>query len=273
MKQAHITITLEGSPEDKGKLRVDEFIRGLTAIVDALKDVEKRVTGRERSRVNYRISKLSQNSPAHITLEPIVEDDVAEPAETSYPSKTIYTFLSDLSQIKVHKTIPANLDFHSVQKYADISALRRKHIASVTIRNGRRRITIDDRFGRNVRQAIGPDEYEDGSLVGRLEAVNIHTGDKFYIYPILGPKKVLCVFPDSLRNEVKQALYERVEVEGVLRYKSWDRFPYAINVQRLEPYPPDDKLPTFSALVGIAPDATGDLTPTDFVRKIRDEEW
>lgn len=159
-----------------------------------------------------------------------------------------------------------------MQKYADINSLRKRHITSLTIKNGHQKISIDNKFGKNIIVAIGEDEYEEGSLTGSLDTVNTHTGNKFYIYPLLGAYKVQCFFPPELKSNVKDALYERVEVEGLLRYKSWDKFPYAVNVKRMEKYPTDEMLPRFSDLVGIAPDATQGISPTIFIRKLRDEE-
>jgi hypothetical protein len=58
-----------------------------------------------------------------------------------------------------------------------------------------------------------------------------------------------------------------------LQFKSWDKHPYAIDAQSIDVHAPDSELPTFNDLKGIAPDLTGDVRSSDWVRKIRDEEW
>ena len=111
------------------------------------------------------------------------------------PQNTINVFLSNLSLIKRHKLVPENLDYESLQKYRQIGELSKTHISDITIKNGRKRIKIDETFRKNIHTAIGEDEYEEGSLTGKLEAINIHGKNKFYIYPTLGAKKIQCVFP------------------------------------------------------------------------------
>lgn len=272
MKTPTFTIILEGSEIDSGKLRLEEFMQGLIAITEALKETERRLGGYGKSKIQYKIVHLSQESPATITVEPILEV-VSKDAMRVSPRETINTFVSNLSMIRRLKMIPENLDYESLQKYRQVGELRKTHISHITIKNGRKKVEIDEKFRKNIAKAIGEDEYEEGSLSGILETINIHGKNKFYIYPIIGPKKILCVFPTEMKNDVKKALYERVEVEGTLRYKSWDRFPYAINVKRIEIYPSDDNLPTFSELVGVLPDLTKGLSPTQYVRKLRDEGW
>jgi len=272
MKSPTFTIILEGSEKDRGKLRLEDFMQGLKVITEGLKETERRLGGYGKSKIQYKIVHLSQDSPATIKVEQIIEIP-KEDEKIMKPGEAINTFISNLSMIKRRKVIPENFDYESLQKYRQIGELHKTYISAITIKNGRKKIIIDDKFRKNINRAIGEDEYEEGSLNGVLETINIHGKNKFYIYPTLGAKKIQCVFPTELKNEVKQALYERVEVEGTLRYKSWDRFPYAINVKRIEIYPPDDKLPTFSELVGAIPDATQGLSPTQFIRKLRDEEW
>jgi hypothetical protein len=272
MKNPQFTIVLKGSPEDGGKLRLEDFLVGVKVITDALKDAEKRLTGRDKSLIKYKIVHLSQHSPATITVEPI-EEDVEVEEKGLDPKEVINTVLSELILIKGKKAVPQNLDYHSMQKYAEINSLRKRHITSLTIKNGHQKISIDEKFGKNIIAAIGEDEYEEGSLTGKLEVVNAHSGkNKFYIFPLLGASKVQCIFPPELKDTVKDALYERVEVEGLLRYKSWDKFPYAVDVKKIEKYPTDEMLSRFSDLVGIAPNATSGMNPTEFIRRLRDEE-
>jgi hypothetical protein len=270
MKPPKFTIILEGSKKDDGKLRLEEFMQGLSVIVEALKETERRLGGYGKSKTQYKIVHLSQKSPMTMTVEPINGYSKEEEIKVN-PKSTINTFISNLSVIKRRKVIPENLDYESLQKYSRIGELRKTHISEITIKNGRKKVKIDEKFRKNIHTAIGDDEYEEGSLVGTLETINIHGKKQFYIYPTLGAKKVQCIFKPEMKEEVKQALYERIEVVGILRYKSWDKFPYAINVKAINIYPPDDELPTFSELVGTIP--TQEISPTQLIRNMRDEGW
>jgi hypothetical protein len=60
-----------------------------------------------------------------------------------------------------------------------------------------------------------------------------------------------------------------VTVFGRLRYKTWDRYPYAITADDIEVH--DVAATTLDDLKGIAPHATGNLTTQEFVDRLNDE--
>jgi hypothetical protein len=74
---------------------------------------------------------------------------------------------------------------------------------------------------------------------------------------------------------VRQALDRFITVKGRLRYKTWDKHPYAISVSpgKIDIHEKDSDLPDIEELRGIAPDATGEMASEDFVRVIRDANW
>ncbi len=123
-----------------------------------------------------------------------------------------------------------------------------------------------------ITEILGGDHFAEGSITGMLEQINVHGGkNEFRIYPIAGPPFVKCKFSDDIKGEVKRAIEKNITIHGRLGYKPRASFPYYAEVRSLDIHPPDDKLPTFGSLEGIAPDATGDLSSEDFIRGIRDD--
>lgn len=122
-------------------------------------------------------------------------------------------------------------------------------------------------------KVIGPDELVLGSVNGVLEAINIHNTLRFNVYPLVGPKKVVCSFPASMKSDVIAAIDRYVSVSGTLRYKHWSDFPHAMEAQSIDVFKEDRELPTLADLRGIAPEATGDLMSEDFIEAIRDADW
>lgn len=264
-----ITIVLKSSSKD-GKLRLDEFINSLEVIVDALKDAERRISGHSKSLIRYKITHLSQNSPATITIEPIIEKKKDGAIDVNKPSTD---FVKNLTLIRTKHKIPENMDYHGMEKYVGISNLRTLSLPEITVIRGGKKIPIDDKFEKNINVAVGEDEFENDIVVGRLDQINIHSEEnkKFYIYPNVGAKKLICKFPDELMDKVKNSLGRRIEVKGKVRYKSWDKYPYAINVEDiLEIYPEDKDLPEFS-LAGLQKDITGGLDSSEFIRQLREQ--
>ncbi|MEE9163002.1 MAG: hypothetical protein V3U35_08565, partial [Candidatus Neomarinimicrobiota bacterium] len=62
-----------------------------------------------------------------------------------------------------------------------------------------------------------------------------------------------------------------LKVTGRVKYHQKSIYPYAVNVDKIEVFPHEEALPTLYDLRGIAPNATGDLSSEEFIRKLRDD--
>jgi hypothetical protein len=265
-----IVITLHGSPNDSGHLRLSEFIKELESIRAALKQTERLVTGAEESSVYYKVVDLSHNSPATITLEPSPLRPLIDPNTIS---GTVDTFFSNLRQIVEQNQTPKGTDLMALEAYRDIGAMLEKHISQITISGIDAEVQINTSYNSKIVDIIGPDETIQGSISGRLEWINIHNVGRFHIYPIVGPKKIVCNFPETLKSKVKSAIDQEVEVHGELRYKRMEKYPYAVTVSDLFVLPDEAELPKLAELRGVAPDATDGQPPQDFVEFMRNEIW
>ena len=265
-----IIIELHGSPGDEGHLRLSEFIRELESIRAALKQTERLFAGTEESSVYYRVVDLSHNSPAMIALEPTPVHHTVDP---TIIAGTVGSFFSNLRQIVEKNQLPKGIDLAALEAYRDIGTMLDRHISQITISGMDAEIQIGKSFNSKVVEIIGPDEIIEGSVSGRLEWINIHNTGRFHIYPIVGAKKVICDFPETLKGKVKVAIDQEVEVFGGLRYKRMERYPYAVTVSDLIVLPDDSELPMLCELRGIAPNATDGQSPADFVESMRHESW
>jgi len=266
-----ITVELVGAPEDDGHLRLSEFIKQLQAVKAALKQTERTITGKDEPELYYRIVRATHSSPLSVTIEPT---PLRPEVGTEIAKTTVKKFFSTLRMIDKDRDAPEDFDLPALEAYRDLGTMLDKHVAGITIAASRnRKVEINKKFENKVSEIIGPDEIVEGSISGMLEWLNLHNTSIFHIYPIIGPKKVVCTFPKRLKEKVKSAIDSHVEVYGELKYKRWGNFPYAMAVSDLDILPPDDELPTLFDLRGIAPDATGDLSSVEFVRAIRDEGW
>jgi len=115
----------------------------------------------------------------------------------------------------------------------------------------------------------------EGEIMGCLEHVNIHGQENvFYIYPVIGPASVRCVFPVELLTDVSKAVSKkgtRVIVSGSLKYEKQKTYPYEVVVKKIRIIKEDD-LPKLRDLVGLATDITGGLSSEEFIRKIREND-
>jgi hypothetical protein len=265
MPKNRIRITIEGAPQDNGHVRFSELLRQLESVRNALKQTERLLRKDDRQTVYYRVIDASHKSPLTMVLEGAVEGD-----GPVFAGAVVNKFLTSASQIRKRGVIPTDFDYPAAEAYREIVTPQRRHISSLTIANSKRSVLIDETYEAKIIKAIGPDEFAEGSVAGTLDTVKLHNTTAFEIFPTIGPKKIACYFNPSLKEQVKQALEKYVRVYGRLRYKHWDKFPYAINADNIEIYPPDNELPTLMELRGFAPDLTSGLNEHEFLEKVRD---
>ncbi len=265
MTTRRIKIRLTGSEKDQEHIRLNELITQLGTLYVALNRTDYLVSKKERPSVIYRVIDLTHSSPATITLEAAPIDP-----QLDYSDLIVGKFISGLQTITQRREPPADFDRETLEAYKGISAMLKKNVAEIEISADGVDVPITREFEHKIDDIIGPDILAEGSIAGDLETVNVHNKNTFYIYPVIGPKKVLCNFSADLFDAVKIALKQYVNVIGVLRYKAREPFPYAIDVKQIDMSPPDDQLSTIWDLRGIARGATEGQDSVAFVRAIRD---
>jgi hypothetical protein len=264
---ARVTVTIQGSPQDNGRVRLSDFIKQLEAVKSSLKQTERLITDSTDPALYYQIVELTYSSPAKVVIEPVS----ISPETVGLGDRTVKQYASNLRQVARGRR-PARADLPALQSYQNLTSMLRQHVGKVTIKDGGKPIHIDNKFTSKIAKIIGPDELAEGSMYGTLEWLNIHRNiNRFHVYPTVGPDKIDCEFPSEIKPQVIAAIDKYVQVFGQLRYKHLEKFPYAINVSQIEVLPPENELPTLYDLRGIAPEATGDLSAADFIRTLRDE--
>jgi len=265
---ARITVTIQGSPQDNGRVRLSDFIKQLEAVKSSLRQTERLVAEHADPALHYHIVELTYSSPATVVIEPVA----ISPQAVGLGAKTVKQYVTNLRQVARGRR-PTHADLPALQSYQSLTSMLKQHVGKVTIKDARTKpVVIDNKFTSRIAKIIGPDELAEGSMCGTLEWLNIHRNiNCFHIYPTVGPDRIDCYFGSDLKPQVISAVDKYVEVSGTLRYKHLEKFAYAMNVSRIEPLPPESELPTLFDLRGIAPNATGDLSAADFVRTLRDE--
>lgn len=266
-----ITLQVEGSAEDKGHVRLPEFIRRLSLLRNALAVTERQITGQERASVYWRIVDLKHDSPATVVLEEVplpVSKNAPRPVAPAVGENLVRTMG------KINRS-PRRLpheqqDLAILEAYKELGDVADRHIQKLVLKVGRSTVSIKPSFKTNIDRIIGPDQLEAGAISGPIEALNIHNALKFVVYPLVGPRKVSCEFPAHLKRDVLAAIGHYVQVEGTLRYKQWASFPHAMDATNLHVLPDDSSLPTLADLKGIAPNVTEGVASEDFVEALRD---
>jgi hypothetical protein len=263
MPDATLTIQLEGSPEDQGHVRLNEFIDELRAFNVALRHTERIITGGD-STVYYQIIDLKHSSPYTVRIKALSQ----KPQYHAMPRKVLRRFSTSLRMIR-RRRMPKDFDAEAIEAFKNLADPVKKHLSRVkVIEDNRKEAVVDQKYDSALAALIGFDQREQGSMMGKLDALNVHLdNNQFFIYPTVGPTRITCRFTNRLRSEVLAAAGQYVRVDGWAIYKSNAKFPHGMQVTKLEVCSEASKL---SDIRGIAPDATSGIKSEEFVRKLRD---
>ena len=259
-----ITVRFVGAHEDGGDVRFGAFIKKLEAMKDSLAETDKVVSEGERS-ADYKVVDLRHSSPSIVVIEatPIDEEHIESAA------LVMDTFYETLAGLQNRGDVPAGFDYNALQKFKGLEPTG-KGITEISFSRNGDELRISSDLSDNINFVLGPDEYEEGSVTGMLQHLNVHGKQKiFTIYPTAGEPKLPCSFQEGLRASVVEAVDRYVEVSGTLKYKARNVYPYFMLAENIEIYPDEASLPSAGELFGIAPDATGDRSSEEFVRELR----
>lgn len=267
MAENRISISIEGDKRDGGHVRLNDFLRQLDSVRNALRHTTTLVTTGEREAVYYRIVDARHQSPLAVTLEAVAE------RSPELPAKVVEKFFRSVEEIRERGSLPRDFDYQTAEAYRQIISPQKRHVSNLTLGNTGRKVAIDSQYQQRIAKAIGPDEFAEGSIAGTLDTVKLHNVTTFEVFPVIGPKRVVCHFQPSMKEDVKQALERYVCVYGRLRYKHWDPFPHAIDAVRVDVYPDEEELPRLSEMRGAFPGLTRGVQSVEFVDRVRNETW
>jgi len=277
MTYRRITVQIKGDPSDNDKVYLHDFISQLEAIRTSLSHLESEISGAGSSPLQYRLVDLTYKSPATVVWE-IIPGRKGPDVSALVADRYIGTIKHIESG-----TIPESISSDLLESFRRIGPPIQKpqkkkpikqRLSLVTIATDGAKVDVTESLEPKIEKIVGPDEFEYGSISGDLELINIHAdANTFRIYPVIGPKKVDCHFKKEDLQKAISGIGRYVEVRGELRYKKRDKFAYAVNATEIEVFPEEKDLPSILDLRGIAPQATGDMTSEEFVRRLRDASW
>lgn len=263
-----LVFTMEGLEQNDHHLDLSVFIEKTRQFLAVLNNSAEK-SGKKGT--VFRVVDLSHSSPATIACAPI---DV----NNTFDSVVFEHVMKDLDNTANDEKVDylSNAVLSSMEKLADIDPKKITRAEIYAVADGDKGegvYILDDRLRDVLVKARNVEEKVISSIDGKLEEINIHNeANTFKIYSSL-PRTppVACKFEKDLLETAQGALGRFVSVWGECTYRPDQAFPYKIDVQEMEVFPPSEELPSLRDLYGIAPNMTGGKTPEQFVREIRDE--
>ena len=223
--QIEIEETGEGVSAELLRLHLEQTLRFLEDEPDV-----------EQGTVEWKVTRVSMNSPMLLQLERTVQEGTAEPA--TRPGEALARSFARLQRGEdpgeelsltrlraLENMAAASNDGRRVRVQAGVGEpveLRSHWVSSL------RRVRME----RKQRDQMPEQQY---SIVGRLEGVNVHgSKSEFYVYDPLTDQRMRCLFPDEMLEEVARLLGHRVEVSGSTKFGPGN-MPQSMQVETLRP--------------------------------------
>ena len=266
MANKRIKFRLGGLKEDIDSLQLNEFVDKLDAIGKAILATDRIVSNSHRSTIEISIAELSKASPVEVTLE-------LRPVSAAGPDNCdtiISTFLSAVNNFQQGASAPEDFDRHTFEAFKKIGIQGGDKLTEIVVKVDDTEVKIGEVYLENVDSIIGPDQAEFGSVKGRIEYLNIHNKNVFYLYPPTGGR-VKCNFPEFLKEKVIGSVNKSTSVQGLLKLKRSEIIPYEIDAKDITEIDDSETQTTLRSLRRIEPDRLKGEHPADFIERLRDE--
>ena len=266
-----ITIEIEGTASQDGHVLLSDFIARIKNLLAVLNGIDRMVGDTAKPTLNYRIIDAKHNSPLTFTLEPVIRKGVAKPKPQHIQLRHNRLF-KEVGAIRKNEPISPEVDESILENLRNLVQGVGRDFTSAKLSNGDVEVDLDASFDVNVRRLLDEEDVSYGNEEGMLEAANIHGKNRTcWIYPRVGAQKIRCEFLPGNRDIIKDNLGKQVHVEGFNYFRPNSPFPFKVAVREFEVIEPNEEIIYLKNIGGICPDATGDVSSVDFIRKIRNE--
>lgn len=241
-----LRLQYKGTAPDEN-LSLQEFAGQLAAVNDALSALDVCASRRGKRTIEVRVSDLTHSSPSGVTIQTwAMEDSLEDNSKTIVPRFMEAIEMLNSGNIKEVWTRPF------LEAIARIASGLKREVKELLIADNQSEVLVKHDIARTIETYLEEERKYVGVLRGKMEYLNLHEGQNtFKIYPIVGPSVVPCKFKPALRAKVKEAVDRYVEVSGILYHRRGDEFPYQIDVEDLEIFPEETKLPSIFEIKGM----------------------
>jgi hypothetical protein len=225
----------------------EKVIAAESAFHDLLRAVAREVTNRDGNPIRWQFVDASTNGVVRFRVTP---EQIAKDLPPNAPTTIVDAIASGVAELEQAPDRPPYFSDQALDQAARLVALRQE-VGSLGVRNGKVGSLITDTFRQHVDSLLGVHYYEDGSIEGRLEAVNVHDRSRFSVYDVLTRRPIKCNFGDRISiDQIAGALKKRVMVSGRIAYRA-NGVPISVTADELAVFPADDQLPRAADVRGL----------------------
>ncbi len=241
------------------------FVTAINSFLKLLQDLDAAISNDKRGTIEWEIAALSKQSPAQIGYV-----GKSHLADRSNVKQVGYDCVRGLQMLaRSADRIPTYSD-SAIYRTHTLARLTRRDLSLINVEADDDEATVTQSVEENINTLTKETAQEEGSIVGRLESINVHRGNEFRVWDDNTKKPVTCRFPNDLFDKAREALKQRVMIVGMTKINKLGNI-ISVSVTDIEKYPSDSELPTIEDMSGSIKDLTGDLSLHDYMKTIRED--
>jgi len=231
-----IALSLDGLAIDNGHIRLDDFLSQLRALQDAISCVDYEANG--RTTLYCRVVDLSHSSPATVKLEMVLRDSFRKAGLKSKfrnsPEIVHHRFFDSLKSIRTRGAKIENTSEETIDSFVELVDGLGRSFSKGEIFNTTAKVPLDIGLSENLDGLTKPGFVSNGSVTGNLLSISFARGNKFYLYPQLGPTSIACHFTEDLEKKARACIKRRVRVTGQKLFRPNTGLPFRVDVSEIE---------------------------------------
>lgn len=267
VEKSGFTVYLDGHEGHRGNVLAHSFLGKVHKLIAVLNKLERAYIESPVRQTDFEIVDADKYNPTTLSLKPV-------PKANSYdPVPTLNWSLQQIDA--VGRGVEPDLRVNSEIAY-DLVKLATKEsetgYRSFWINGNAEAVRFNEdyrenaiRIARQRARLEAPTRWRvgtaQGTVVGELKKVDdLDADNEFVVVPPVGARRVVCTFPEEMRESMRQHLFHVVRVSGHLHYGEESPFPYRVDANAIEAMPKRRK--SLASLRGVFADK--ERVPSDW---------
>jgi hypothetical protein len=242
-------------------ISADVFAKSIISVVDLISAVDCAVSKNSRGSIRWELLTLRKSSPAIIEFAAVSRSKTENFAEAVQ-----FSILNGLDKLTERPEQPENYSYSALEKARSI-AEQAKKLKGLAIYSEERESFVDQRLFNNIGYLIASGTVSLGSVRGSLDAITVHDGHEFRIWPPMTTHAVTCRFKKSMLPEVARHLKHQVEVFGEV-HRNVQGEPFLVNVHEFTALK-SSKFPGIQEMSGLLSDFYSGLSLKEHMDELR----
>lgn len=237
---------------ERERIEVYQLLRSLRNILGVLEDLDASISQKKSGTVRWEVAVLNKCSPPLIGIEGFPVSHKL-PDHTSLVQREVLDGLGDLMKTPERRPYYSDSVLEKIRNLATQSKTLGSFRVYTNGPDAKQETVINESTFKNIDQLIGVKYKEFGSVVGSLEALNVHRRYEFRIWDENTGKPVTCFFNHEMLQKVKDSLKGKVLVYGEINFNQRGE-PVSILVDDIVSKRPQCDLPTIEEMSGLVKD-------------------